>query len=65
VLVLEGMAQEALDRPTDAIESYRQAVARGLQSPDIATRLEKLEHEAAEGHPQTAVAEAPADVLRQ
>ena len=65
VLVLEGMAQEALDRPTDAIESYRQAVARGLQSPDIATRLEKLEHEAAEGHPQTAVAEAPPDVLRQ
>jgi tetratricopeptide (TPR) repeat protein len=65
VLVLEGMAQEALDRPTDAIESYRHAVARGLQSQDIATRLERLQHEAAEGHPQTTVAEAPADVLRQ
>jgi tetratricopeptide (TPR) repeat protein len=65
VLVLEGMAQEALDRPADAIESYRQAVARGLQSQDIATRLAKLEQETADGRPQTAVAEQPAGVLRQ
>lgn len=65
VLVLEGMAQEALDRPTDAIDSYRQAVARGLQSQDIAGRLAKLEREAAEGRPQTIVAETPAGVSRQ
>jgi tetratricopeptide (TPR) repeat protein len=65
VLVLEGMAQEALDRPADAIESYRQAVARGLQSQDIATRLAKLEQETADGRPQTAVAEQPAGALRQ
>jgi tetratricopeptide (TPR) repeat protein len=65
VLVLEGMAQEALDRPTDAIESYRQAVARGLDSQDIATRLAQLEREAAEGRSQTVVAEAPAGVSRQ
>jgi hypothetical protein len=65
VLVLEGMAQEALDRPTDAIESYRRAMARGLQSQDVATRLEKLEHDAADRRPQTAIAEAPTDVSRQ
>jgi hypothetical protein len=59
------MAQEALDRPADAIESYRQAVARGLQSQDIATRLAKLEQETADGRPQTAVAEQPAGALRQ
>ena len=60
VLALEGMAHEALDRPTDAIESYRQAVARGLQSQEISTRLAKLEQTSAEGRPQTVVAEAPA-----
>jgi tetratricopeptide (TPR) repeat protein len=65
VLALEGMAQEALDRPTDAIESYRRAMARGLQSQDVATRLEKLEHDAADRRPQTAIAEAPTDVSRQ
>jgi len=65
VLVLEGMAQEALDRPTDAIESYRQAVSRGFESPDIATRLAKLEQAAAEDRPQTVVAETPAGVSRQ
>ncbi len=65
VLALEGMAQEALDRPTDAIESYRQAVARGLDSQDVATRLAKLEQAAAEDRSQTAIAETPAGVLRQ
>ena len=65
VLALEGMAQEALDRPTDAIESYRQAVARGLESQDIAGRLAKLEQESADGRAQTAIAEKPAGVLRQ
>jgi hypothetical protein len=59
------MAQEALDRPTDAIESYRQAVARGLESQDIAGRLAKLEQESADGRPQTAIAETPAGVSRQ
>jgi tetratricopeptide (TPR) repeat protein len=65
VLALEGMAHEALDRPTDAIESYRQAVARGLDSQDVTTRLTKLEQAAAEGRPQTAIAETPAGVSRQ
>ena len=65
VLALEGMAQEALDRPTDAIESYRQAVARGLESQDVATRLAKLEQAAAEDRSQTAIAETPAGVSRQ
>jgi tetratricopeptide (TPR) repeat protein len=65
VLALEGMAQEALDRPTDAIESYRQAVARGLESQDVATRLANLEQAAVEGRPQAAIAETPAGVSRQ
>ena len=65
VLALEGMAQEALDRPTDAIESYRQAVARGLESQDVATRLAKLEQAATEDRSQTAIAETPAGVSRQ
>lgn len=65
VLALEGMAHEALDRPTDAIESYRQAVSRGLQSSDIAARLAKLEQQAAEGRPHTVIAEAPGDGNRQ
>ena len=65
VLMLEGMAQEALERPTDAIESYRQAVAKGLQSQDIATRLSKLEQETVEGRSRTAIAETPADSSRQ
>ncbi|MFM8704992.1 MAG: tetratricopeptide repeat protein [Planctomycetia bacterium] len=60
VLALEGMAQEALERPTDAIESYRHAMARGLESPDITARLAKLEQDAQRETP-TAVAEAPAD----
>jgi tetratricopeptide (TPR) repeat protein len=65
VLALEGMAQEALERPTDAIESYRQAVARGLESQDVATRLANLEQAAVEGRPQAAIAETPAGVSRQ
>ena len=65
VLALEGMAQEALDRPTDAIESYRQAVARGLESQDVVTRLAKLEQAAAEDRSQTVVAEAPVGGNRQ
>lgn len=65
VLALEGMVQESLDRPTDAIESYRQAVARGFESPDVTARLAKLQQDAAEGRTQTAVAEAPAGASRQ
>jgi len=65
VLALEGMAQEALDRPTDAIESYRQAVARGFESQDVVTRLAKLEQAAAEDRSQAVVAEAPVGGNRQ
>jgi tetratricopeptide (TPR) repeat protein len=64
VLALEGMAQEALGRPTDALESYRQAVARGLTAPDIAARLAALEQDAAASRPQTALAGAATDPLR-
>jgi hypothetical protein len=59
------MAQEALDRPTEAIESYRQAVAKGLQSSDVAARLAKLEQDVAADRPPTAVAESPAAATRQ
>jgi tetratricopeptide (TPR) repeat protein len=65
VLALEGMAQEALDRPEDAIESYRQAVARGLQSPDVSTRLVELERATTDGQPTPVIAKAPAEVSRQ
>jgi len=65
VLALEGMAQESLDRSSDAIESYRQAVARGLMSPEIATRLAKLEQATATGRPQNVIAEAPTSSARQ
>jgi hypothetical protein len=64
VLALEGMAQEALGRPTDALESYRQAVARGLTAPDIAARMAALEQDAAASRPQTALAGAATDPLR-
>ena len=64
VLALEGMAQEALGRPADAIESYRLAVARGLAAPDIAGRLAALEQEAAATRPQTAFAAVPGDAIR-
>lgn len=65
VLALEGMAQEALGRPTDALESYRLAVARGLTAPDIAARMAALEQDAAATRPQTAVAGMPGDALRE
>jgi tetratricopeptide (TPR) repeat protein len=65
VLALEGMAQEALGRPTDALESYRLAVARGLAAADISARLAALEQEAAAGRPPAAIAGVPGDALRQ
>jgi tetratricopeptide (TPR) repeat protein len=43
VLVLEGLAQEALGRPADAIDSYRTAVARGGAVDGAAERLAALE----------------------
>jgi tetratricopeptide (TPR) repeat protein len=43
VLVLEGLAQEALGRPADAVESYRRAVARGDAPAEAAVRLATLE----------------------
>ena len=42
VLALEAMAQEALGRPLDALESYRQAVARGGATPEIEARIAAL-----------------------
>ena len=49
VLALEGMAQEALGRPHDALESYRQAVARGGTTPDLEARMAALAAPAADG----------------
>jgi predicted Zn-dependent protease len=43
VFRLEGMAQEALDRPVDAMESYRQAAARGAPQGEMAERIARLE----------------------
>ena len=43
VLVLEGMAQEALGRGADAVESYRRAIARGDAPAEAAARLAALE----------------------
>jgi tetratricopeptide (TPR) repeat protein len=43
VLLLEGMAQEALGRTTDALDSYRRAVAKGNAPPEAAARLAALE----------------------
>lgn len=42
VLALEGLAQEALGRTDDARESYRQAIAKGETSPEIAERMAAL-----------------------
>jgi len=42
VLALEGMAQEALGRPLDALESYRRAVARGGATPELEARMAAL-----------------------
>jgi tetratricopeptide (TPR) repeat protein len=51
VLVMEGLAQEALGRPAEAIESYRTAVAKGNAPADATARLAALE--------QPSVAAAP------
>ncbi|MFM7034654.1 MAG: tetratricopeptide repeat protein [Planctomycetia bacterium] len=42
VLRLEGLAQEALGRREDALDSYRRAVARGDSSPQTAERIAAL-----------------------
>ena len=65
VLALEGLAQEALERPDDARDSYRRAVDRGLDSPDVVARLERLEQQSARGRQGTAVAGHPRDQARQ
>ncbi len=44
VLVLEGLAQEALGRTADAAESYRRAIAVGDAPADAAARLAAIEH---------------------
>jgi tetratricopeptide (TPR) repeat protein len=49
VLTLEGIAQEALGRPLDALASYRQAVARGGSTPDLEARMAALAAPAADG----------------
>jgi tetratricopeptide (TPR) repeat protein len=54
VLVLEGMAQEALGRHADAVESYRQAVARGDAPPQAQARLLALDRT---GRPAAVAAE--------
>jgi len=43
VLLLEGLAQEALGRPGDAIDSYRRALAAGDAPPEAAARLAALD----------------------
>ena len=42
VLVMEGMAQEALGRRDDALASYRRAIERGDASPQTAARIAAL-----------------------
>ena len=39
VLVMEGLAQEALGRDAEAMESYRLAIAKGDAPADAATRI--------------------------
>ena len=60
VLALEGMAQEALGRTTDAVESYRRAVARG----DNGRARERLLALEAGAGPAAAVAAEPGDPRR-
>ena len=43
LLVLEGVAQEALGRPGEAAASYRRALARGGAEPEATARLAALE----------------------
>jgi tetratricopeptide (TPR) repeat protein len=62
VLALEGMAQEALDRPNDAIESYKQAAARGFPQTELAARIARLEEQLTPGRPASAIAGAGPDV---
>ena len=57
VLMLEGMAQEALGRTADAVESYRRAVAKGDAPHEAAARLAALEPA---GQPPTSIAAEPA-----
>jgi tetratricopeptide (TPR) repeat protein len=45
VLVLEGLAQEALGRPADAAESYRRAMAASDAPAEAAARLAALEQQ--------------------
>jgi tetratricopeptide (TPR) repeat protein len=66
VLALEGMAQEALERPADALESYRQALAGGVESPEVAGRASRLEQQVAAGSdPGSGPASGPGTVARQ
>jgi hypothetical protein len=51
VLALEGMALESLGRPADALEAYRQVVARGGATPEIEKRLAALSSGPASGEP--------------
>ena len=46
VLMMEALAQEALGRPADAIDSYKMAIARGDAPTEAATRLASLERAA-------------------
>lgn len=47
VLVLEGLAQEALGRAADAAESYRRAIALGDAPSEAVSRLAELEQSGA------------------
>ena len=58
VMMMEALAQEALGRPADAIDSYKAAIARGTAPADAATRLAMLERE-------TQTATAPAAPTRR
>lgn len=51
VLALEGMALESLGRPAEALEVYRQVVARGGATPEIEKRLAALSSGPASGEP--------------
>jgi tetratricopeptide (TPR) repeat protein len=55
VLVMEGLAQEALGRPAEAMESYRLAIAKGNAPADAAARLGALQ--------QAALADGSAGVI--
>lgn len=61
VLALEGMAQESLGRTDDAIDSYRQALAKGNAPREAAERLATLER----GQPQAALATRPDEAPRR